>query len=259
MDSDDIGDSYRLQAKNIFNKLVAEVTTDFTISKIMGICSGAAIIAFAVQNIHQQVSITDGGTLGMVLLLTHWLGLPTYIVAPLLDVVLYAIAIRFLGVKFLKLSIVSTISLAIFLRIFDGLPLLLPDLSGQPLFAAILGGVIVGFGAGLIVRQGGSSGGDDALVLTICRKTGWRIFVIYLIIDATVLLLSLTYIAPSRIIFSLVTAVTSSLILDLTKSIKLPKKSTIKKPVMQKTMLQSRKMPKSVFANYNTSVKATSS
>ena len=42
---------------------------------------------------------------------------------------------------------------------------MLPDLSGHPLIAAILGGLFVGVGVGLIVRQGGSSGGDDALAL----------------------------------------------------------------------------------------------
>ena len=41
----------------------------------------------------------------------------------------------------------------------------LPDLSGQPLIAALLGGVFVGVGVGLVVRAGGASGGDDVLAL----------------------------------------------------------------------------------------------
>ena len=40
---------------------------------------------------------------------------------------------------------------------------MLPDLSAYPLAAALLGGMFVGIGVGIIVRQGGSSGGDDAL------------------------------------------------------------------------------------------------
>jgi uncharacterized membrane-anchored protein YitT (DUF2179 family) len=96
------------------------------------------------------------------------------------------------------------------------LPTILPDLSGQPLVAALAGGILVGVGAGLVFRQGGSCGGDDALVITIAKLTKWRLCIIYVIIDLAVLLLSMTYIAPGRIVFSLLTAITSSAFLDLT-------------------------------------------
>ncbi len=53
-----------------------------------------------------------------------------------------------------------------FYEIWDLLPPMLPDLSSLPVVAAIAGGLFVGIGTGLIVRQGGSGGGDDALALT---------------------------------------------------------------------------------------------
>ena len=95
---------------------------------------------------------------------------------------------------------------------------ILPNLSDQPLLAALLGGCFVGVGVGLVVRQGGSSGGDDALALVIAKKTKWRLSRAYLFTDLTVLALSLTYIAPLRIIWSLVTVTTSSLLIDFVKS-----------------------------------------
>ena len=95
---------------------------------------------------------------------------------------------------------------------------ILPNLSDQPLLAALLGGCFVGVGVGLVVRQGGSSGGDDALALVIAKKTKWRLSRAYLFTDLTVLALSLTYIAPMRIIWSLITVTTSSLLIDFVKS-----------------------------------------
>lgn len=80
---------------------------------------------------------------------------------------------------------------------------MLPDLSAYPLLAALLGGLFVGTGVGLIIRQGGSSGGDDALALTISRVTRWRLSRSYLFTDLVVLGLSLTYIPFLRIIFPL--------------------------------------------------------
>ena len=210
-------------------KLVNHFTKELTFAKTVHVALGTCLIAFAVYNIHIPANITDGGGLGLILLLNHWFNIPPFIVAPVMDILLYIVAVRFLGIKFLRISILSTISLTLFLRIFASLPAILPNLSGQPLVAALIGGVCIGVGAGLVFRQGGSCGGDDALVITISKVTKWRISIVYVIIDSAVLLLSMTYIAPSRIIFSLITAVTSSVVLDLTCSLWRKKTVTEKK------------------------------
>ena len=72
-------------------------------------------------------------------------------------------------------------------------------------------------GGWLIVRQGGSSGGDDALALVIHKVTGWRLSRAYLFTDLTVLFASLSYIPFRRIAFSLVTVTVSSLLIDFIK------------------------------------------
>ncbi len=97
---------------------------------------------------------------------------------------------------------------------------MLPDLSAHPLTAAVLGGMFVGIGVGLIVRQGGSSGGDDALALTISHTLRWRLSRAYLFTDLTVLILSLSYIPLRRIVFSLITVTISSCLIDLVKDYK---------------------------------------
>ena len=97
---------------------------------------------------------------------------------------------------------------------------MLPDLSAHPLIASVLGGIFVGAGVGLIVRQGGSSGGDDALALTISHISHWKLSRSYLFTDVTVLLLSLTYIPVMRIVFSLITVTISSYLIDWIKEYK---------------------------------------
>ena len=77
--------------------------------------------------------------------------------------------------------------------------------------------LFVGIGVGLIVRQGGSSGGDDALALVISHAFHCRLSWSYLFTDITVLALSLTYIPVRRIVFSLVTVTISSWLIDWIK------------------------------------------
>lgn len=186
----------------------------FTAKRILLIMLGTAIGSFGITNIHQRVDITEGGVLGLVLLLNHWTGLSPSVLSPMLDLLCYALAFRLLGWDFIKISAVSTVSLAAFFRLWEQFPPMLPDLSAYPLAAAVLGGLFVGTACGLILRQGGSSGGDDALALMISKLTHCRIARAYLATDISVLLFSLSYIPLGRIAYSLVTVTVSSLLID---------------------------------------------
>lgn len=193
---------------------------------ILSILAGTAISAFGMVNIHQRVQITEGGVLGMILLLNYWLHVPTSLLSPILDALSYAAGFKFLGKEFLPRSIAATLSLAFFLRFWEIVPFRLPDLSNHPLLAAIFGACFVGVGVGLIVRQGISSGGDDALALVISKLTHCKISRAYLATDLTVLALSLSYIPVSRIAYSLVTVTISSLLIDAVSSFRAPKGGT---------------------------------
>ena len=188
-----------------------------TLKKILLILLGAMICSFGIHNIHQRTDITEGGIIGLMLLIEHWLKISPAYITPVLDIVCYLLAFRFLGANFIKISVISTSCISLFYKLWEQFPPMLPDLSSHPLVAAICGGVFVGIGVGLIVRQGGSSGGDDALALIIAHVTGWRLSRCYLFTDLTVLLLSLSYIPVSNIGFSLISVTISSLLVDWVK------------------------------------------
>ena len=188
--------------------------------KILLILIGAMVCSFGIHNIHQRTGITEGGIIGLMLLIEHWFHLSPAYITPVLDISCYLLACRFLGAEFIKLSVISTWCISMFYKLWEQFPPMLPDLADYPLAAAVCGGLFVGVGVGLIVRQGGSSGGDDALALTISRVTRWRLSRSYLFTDLTVLGLSLTYIPAARIVFSLITVTISSLLIDWIKDFK---------------------------------------
>ena len=200
--------------KDLFTKLTKKLLEGLTLKKVLLIILGAAVCSFGIHNIHQRTAITEGGVIGMMLLIDRWLGLPPALITPVLDITCYALAFRYLGGQFIKISVISTLSVSLFYDFWEMFPPMLPDLSAYPLAAAVLGGVFVGVGVGLIVRQGGSSGGDDALALTISHVTHWRLSRAYLFTDLVVLVLSLSYIPLQRIFFSLITVTLSSFLID---------------------------------------------
>lgn len=175
---------------------------------------GSMICSFGIHNIHKRTNITEGGIIGLMLLIEHWLNISPAYITPLLDIACYALAFKFLGVNFIKLSAIATLFISGFYKIWELFPPMLPDLSTYPFIAAVLGGIFVGIGVGLIVRQGGSGGGDDALALTISHALRWKLSRSYLFTDVVVLVLSLTYIPVTKIIFSLITVTVSSHLID---------------------------------------------
>lgn len=200
----------------------AKLFQGLSVKNILWILVGAAICTFGIHNIHQQVGITEGGVIGGMLLLEHWLRISPAYITPVLDIACYLLALKYLGAGFIRTSILSTLSVSLFYKLWEQFPPMLPDLSGHPLVAAVLGALFVGIGVGIIVRQGGSSGGDDALALVISKVSKCRLSFAYLFTDLTVLVLSLSYIPVSRIAFSLVTVTISSFLIDKVQDFRFP-------------------------------------
>lgn len=201
-------------AANRIQAFWAKFRAEMTLRKVLCILLGAAICSFGVHNIHQQAGITEGGIIGLMLLVEHWLGFSPAYITPVLDLACYLLAFHYLGGSFIGTSAVSTLSVSLFYKIWECFPPMLPSLAPYPLAAALLGAVFVGVGVGIIVRQGGSSGGDDALALTISHVTHWRLSLSYLFTDFLVLGLSLTYIPLMKIFFSVITVTLSSFLID---------------------------------------------
>ena len=174
---------------------------------------GSAILAFGLFNVHSQSRITEGGALGTTLLLQHWFGISPSISEAVLDVCCYLLGLKYLGKSFLRYALTATGGFALSYALFERMGYMLPSMLDQPLLAAVVGGLFVGVGVGLVVRVGGAAGGDDALALVIAKLLHWPVSRAYLFTDLVVLLLSLTYIPLQNIACSLVTVTLSSFII----------------------------------------------
>lgn len=206
--------SARFMSEEKRTALFERMISGLSWKRILFIIIGAMICSFGIHNIHQQTGITEGGVIGLMLFIEHWIGISPAFITPVLDAACYLLAFKYLGGRFIKISAISTLSVSFFYKVWEQFPHMLPDLSAYPLAAAVLGGIFVGVGVGLIIRQGGSSGGDDALALTISHVTHMRLARAYLFTDLVVLGLSLSYIPVSRIIFSVITVTISSFLID---------------------------------------------
>lgn len=183
---------------------------------------GSAILAFGLYNIHSMSNVTEGGILGLTLLLEYWFGISPSVSGFVLTILCYFLGWKLLGKRFLIYSFISSIGFSVFYRIFEQFDPLFPNIGEKPLLAAVVGALFVGISVGLCVRVGGAPTGDDALAMSLERVLPLDIQWIYLISDLVVLLISLTYIPVSRITYSLLTVVLSGQIIGLMQKIRFP-------------------------------------
>ena len=183
----------------------------------------SAFQAFGMYHVHALADITEGGVLGATLLLEYWFHISPAITGAVMNALCYGLGWRLFGKDFLILSLLAAGGFSSGYALFELFPPLWPAPVEYPLAAAIIGALFIGIGAGLCVRAGGATCGDDALAMSITRLTKIPIQWVYLFTDLTVLGLSCTYLPPERIGYSLLTVTLSGQIIGWIQKISLKK------------------------------------
>ena len=180
----------------------------------------SAFQAFGMYNVHALSGVTEGGVLGLTLLLDHWLNLSPAVSGFLLNAACYILGWRTLGKTFIGYSLIAAGGFSIGYAVCELFPPLWPGIADYPLLAALIGALFIGIGAGVCVRIGGATCGDDALAMSLNHILKTPIERIYLVSDLTVLGLSLSYIPLGKIIYSLITVILSGQIIGWIQKIK---------------------------------------
>ena len=186
-----------------------------TLKSILLIMIGATILSFGSYNFNYQNNITEGGVLGLLLLLQHVFNISPSVTSLVIDFSLFAIGSKFFGKKFLLYSILSTTTFSSTYKIWEKIGFLVPSFTNNMLIASILAGIGVGIGVGLVVRGGGASGGDDVIALLGNKLLKLKVNHVYLVTDAIVLLMSLVYLDIKQVFFSIIAVTISGKIISI--------------------------------------------
>ena len=100
--------------------------------------AGSAILAFGLYHIHAFSGVTEGGQLGLSLLLNHWFQISPALTTAVVNVICYWIGWKTLGKPFIAHSIIATGGFSAVYWICQQFPPLWPQLSQMPLPAMLL-------------------------------------------------------------------------------------------------------------------------
>ena len=135
--------------------------------KAVLIIAGSVIAAAGLQYFLIPNQLLDGGVTGISIILAHLFSLPVGVFLILLNIPFVWLGYRKFGKDFALLSVLGIMLLALLTILFHTSV----GFTGQPILAAVFGGILVGVGVGLVIRYGGTLDGADTIAILIDRVT----------------------------------------------------------------------------------------
>lgn len=161
------------------------------LAKIAAIIFGNLLVALAVTAFIVPHGLVLGGSTGIALVVTHLVPLQLSLVVLIANVALFVLGAACLGRAFAASTILSTFAYPLAMAILETLPL--DGFVEDPMLAALCGGALMGAGAGLILRAGGSSGGTDIIALIAQKYLHANVSALLWAIDACVIACQLPF------------------------------------------------------------------
>jgi len=137
------------------------------LSKALLIIIGGFITAYGLEAILIPNQVSDGGVTGLSIVGSNLFGLPLGLLIGLLNIPFVWLGYKQIGKSFALYSVIGIASLAISASLMHHVPTII---KGDTLLVTVVGGIIIGFGMGLALRNGGALDGIDMLAVLLSRK-----------------------------------------------------------------------------------------
>ncbi|MBQ3270365.1 MAG: YitT family protein [Clostridia bacterium] len=185
--------------------LKTELTNDALI--VLGLL--VAAVGYRMYLIPNQV--VAGGFTGVGQLLNHALGISVGTVNIALNVPLFLISMKSMGLRFGVRSLIAMVLLSL---LIDHIPL--PPATDDMLLASVYGGTISGIGFGLVLRGSATTGGTDMLASLLHKvipvlRVSYAIF----LFDGLVIIASAFTFEPQAAMYGLISTFLCNVLVDL--------------------------------------------
>ena len=164
---------------------------------------GTLVAAVALNVFLSPAKISTGGASGIGVILFNLYRIPVSITVLVLNIPLFVIALKSIGVKFSINAIIGTVLLSLMIQLTTPLTNITWLNFADDLFlSSIFGGMFMGLGLALVFKGEGSTGGSDLLAQIIYKKRSTAsIGQLLLLIDTAIIIL--TIIAFKSVLYGL--------------------------------------------------------
>ena len=145
--------------------------TKQSVAKSLGqkliIIIGGLIAAYGLEAVLIPNNVSDGGVTGISIVLSKISPISLGLLIAVLNIPFIYLGYKQIGKSFAINSVIGIVSLAVGTSLMHHVPTII---TGDALLVTVAGGIIIGLGMGLALRNGGALDGIDMLAVLLSRK-----------------------------------------------------------------------------------------
>lgn len=176
---------------------------------IQGLLTGTLFVALGVYFVKTAALLT-GGAVGMAFLLYYATGWNYGLILFLINAPFYYFGYQAMGWAFTLKTFASVVLLSLYI---EWLPDFIRLDAIHPVFAALMGGLLMGIGILILIRHEASLGGVTVMAIYLQKTRQWRAGWVQMAIDVLILIAGFWLISPEKIGLSILGAIALNLVI----------------------------------------------
>lgn len=189
-----------------YNKIYSRLNNVFFMM-IGAVLASIGLEIFLIPN-----NIIDGGIVGISIMVSYITKLPLGLFIFILNIPFFIIGYKQIGKTFTISTLFSVICLSIGVSFFHPIP----GLTHDVLLATVFGGIILGLGVGLIIRNGGSLDGTEIVAIILDKRLSFSIGEIVMFFNIFILSSAGFIFGWDRAMYSLIAYFIAFKVIDIT-------------------------------------------
>ncbi|MCZ4090672.1 YitT family protein [Sinorhizobium psoraleae] len=177
----------------------------------LAILTGTLIVSLGVV-IYSKAALLTGSTAGLALLLQYATGAGFWLVFSLVNVPFYVLAVRRLGWPFALRTFLAVTLVSLFSRLTAQW---VEFARIDPVYAAVVGGGLMGMGLLVLFRHRTGLGGINILAIYLQEKWGIRAGYFQFAVDLSILAAAVFVLPPANLLLSIIGAAVVNMILAI--------------------------------------------
>lgn len=146
--------------------------------KLIMIIIGAVIAAYGLEAVLIPNAVIDGGVTGLSIMGAHLFGIPLGVLLFVLNIPFIYIGYKQVGKTFALMSSAGIAALSISTVLLHDVKTILGP-NDPPLLIVLSGGMLLGVGIGIVLRNGGALDGSEVLAVLLSRKIHFQSAILY--------------------------------------------------------------------------------
>ncbi len=195
-------------------KVLEQIYSKSTVKRHIQFVLGCLLIAVSYNLFLAPNDIVAGGVGGLAIIVNNLTGINNSIFIFIVDILLLILSYFLLGKKKTKATILGSILFPLFVSLTSNIGTIIDIDTDQLLLISVFGGVVYGFGAGMIYKAGFTTGGTDIInqIISKYAKTSMGKSMLYC--DGTIVLLTAFVFGPTHFMYSIITLYVISFMSD---------------------------------------------